>query len=206
MRAWEPLKGETRGQGKAWRAFKTFRDLGPERTLKQAAMAFYDRTEEELKGHEYDQVRRWSSRFDWMERAQAYDSWLEMHRRDAVEEHLRSKAEDFGRREAALQEKALEIRELAMRQSATILEWPLSEQRVVSEGEDGEEVTYVFMPSRWSKATAIGLYHLAVGDGRLEPEEPEADFDFSGLSDDEVREYVRLSGLLGLVPPRPEQP
>lgn len=204
MRAWEPEKGEDRGQGKAWRAFNTFRDLGPGRTLKQAATIFYDRTEETLKGHEYDQVRKWSAKFDWMDRAAAYDSWLEMHRMAAVEEHVEQQAQDHAQREAALKEKALSLREKAAEQAATMLQWPLSERRLVQEAENGEQATFVVLPSRWSKQTAVSLYGMVVGDAKEpELEEEAVEYDFSNLSDEEIDLYVSLENKVGIKPKKP---
>src|SRR5215208_2114605 len=139
MRAWEPQEGELRGGGKAWRAFC---DLGPERTLRQAAAVFYGSPDGEPKPHQYDQLKRWSARHDWQERARSLDARDEMVRRVAIEAHLQAQAADRASREAKITERILEIREAACEQSLRMLAWPLAEQRVVRD-EDGEDVTII---------------------------------------------------------------
>ncbi len=205
MRAWEPEPGEVtpRNQGKPWAAFKAFRDLGPERTLKAAAAAYYGHPIDTLPEHNYNTVKKWASKFSWHERAQAFDSWVEMTKRSALEEHARAQAADHGRREAAIRERALRLRELALDESEKMLRWPLTEQRVIREGEDGEELVYLFAPAKWSKDTAVRLYHLAVdGSQPEEIEEPEVDLDLSDWTDQEIREWERLYEKLQLTPRR----
>lgn len=56
---WDKIPGEG---STAYEAFRLFRDLGPSRSL--AAVP----------GHSVGSVRRWSMRFRWRERAQAWDA------------------------------------------------------------------------------------------------------------------------------------
>jgi hypothetical protein len=194
MRAWEPQDGELRGGGKAWRAFCAFRDLGPERTLRQAAAVFYGSPDGEPKPHQYDQMKRWSARFDWQERARSLDARDEMVRRVAIEAHLQAQAEDYASREAKITERILEIREAASEQSAKMLAWPLAEQRVVRD-EDGEDVTIILSPARWTKSTAIQLAQLAAGSmigAGAHDEGDEAEWDFSHLSEEEIESYLAI--------------
>jgi hypothetical protein len=193
MRAWEPQDGELRGGGKAWRAFCTFRDLGPQRTLRQAATVFYGHRDREPKPHQYDQMKRWSAKFDWQERARSLDARDEMVRRVAIEAHLQAQAADRASREAKITERILQIREAACEQSAKMLAWPLAEQRVVRD-EGGEDITYVFTPARWTKSTAIQLAQLAgsiIGAGAHD-EGDEAEWDFSDLSEAELEAYLAI--------------
>lgn len=198
MRAWERQLGES---DKAWEGFKLYRDLGPARSLRAVAEALYGVRWK----HGKRTVEGWSSRNDWVDRVQALEARDEMIRREAVEEHFRRQADDHGRREAALRERALSVREEAMEQAEKMVGWPLTRQRVVNDSEDGETVVYEFHPAGWSKATAVSLYNLAVGNAPVEPQEPEVEFDFSQLSDSEIYEYMRLSERLGIKPARPEQ-
>jgi hypothetical protein len=194
MRAWEPQEGELRGGAKAWRAFCTFRNLGPERSLRQAAAVFYGRPDGEPKPHQYDQMKRWSARFDWQERARSLDARDEMVRRVAIEAHLQAQAEDYAFREAKITERILEIREAACEQSLKMLAWPLAEQRV-SRNEDGEDVTIMLSPARWTKSTAIQLAQLAAGSmigAGAHVESDEAEWDFSALSDEEIKAYLAI--------------
>jgi hypothetical protein len=191
VRSWEPLEGELRGQGKAWRAFKVFRDM-PERSLKGAATIFYGRSEEGSTRSQYDQFKRWSARFAWHERVHSHDAWIEMVQRSAIEEHARAKAEDHAKRETALREKSLELRELAADQALKMLSYPLTEQRMVEESEDGTRQTFIFTPASWSKNTAVALYSMAVGTEKP-PEADSDDVDFSAWSDEHLNEYLRLT-------------
>jgi hypothetical protein len=194
MRAWEPQEGELRGGGKAWRAFCAFRDIGPERTLRQAAAVFYGCPDGEPKPHQYDQMRRWSAKFAWQERARSLDARDEMVRRVAIEAHLQAQAEDRASREAKITDKILEIREAASEQSAKMLAWPLAEQRVVRD-EDGEDVTIILSPARWTKSTAIQLAQLAAGSmigAGAHDESDETEWDFSHLSEEEIEAYLAI--------------
>jgi hypothetical protein len=194
MRAWEPQEGELRGGGKAWRAFCAFRDLGPERTLRQAAAVFYGSPDGEPRPHQYDQLRRWSAKFDWQERARSLDARDEMVRRLALEDYMRKQADDYTAREAQIAERILEIRERAAEQSAKMLAWPLAEQRVIRD-EDSEDVTYVFMPARWAKGTAIQLAHLAAGavvGTSVEHADEEGEWDFSDITEEEIVAYLEI--------------
>lgn len=74
MPPWERRPGE---HGRAYTGFRAFRDLGPTRTLEPIAAVV---------GANPDTVRRWSSRYDWFERAEMWDD--ELHRvedRDRLE-------------------------------------------------------------------------------------------------------------------------
>lgn len=194
MRAW---KSEPKESSKAFAAFEVYRDLGPSRSLREAARIFYG----EDKEHHLSQLKKWSRKFDWVERARSFDDWLTMHRQSAVEEHLAARAEDHGRREAALMDRALSIREQALSQVEKMLDWPLSTQRVVAQDDAGEQVTYQFFPAGWSKATAVSLYKMAVADSPAElPDEP-VELDLSEMSEEQAETWLRLSELLGFKPP-----
>jgi hypothetical protein len=142
---------------KAFEAWTVYRDLGAHRSLQKAAELYYGSTAN------VRQFQRWSKRFGWVERARAFDAEREMLRRGAVEEHLRAQAGDHAAREAAIQERILEIRELAAEQSLKILRWPLAEQRIAREDENGNPTEVVVAPAGWSKATAAQLASLAAG-------------------------------------------
>jgi hypothetical protein len=194
MRAWEPQQGELRGGGKAWGAFCVFRDLGPQRTLRKAAAVFYGRPDGEPKPHQYDQLKRWSAKFDWQDRARSLDARDEMVRRVAIEAHLQAQAADRASREAKITERILEIREQAAEQAAKMLAWPLAEQRVVRD-EDGEDATIILSPARWTKSTAIQLAQLAAGSmigAGAHDEGDEAEWDFSHLSEEEIESYLAI--------------
>jgi hypothetical protein len=183
LRAWERQPGET---SRSYEAFCTYRDLGTARSLANVG---------EVLGKSKALMERWSAAHSWVDRVEALEARDEMLRREAVEEHLRAIAEDHASREVRIQEKLLEIRERAASQSAKILEWPLTEQRVIRD-EDGEDTTFIIMPVRWSKNTAIGLAQLAAGAvtglSEAREDETEAEYDLSEISEEEIQTYLDL--------------
>ena len=191
MLAWERQEGES---ARAYEAFCLYRDLGPERSLAKVG--------QEL-GKSVSLMERWSSEHDWVDRVKALEARDQMLKHDAVEEHLREKAEDHARRETRLREKALEAREKAMEKSLRMLEYPLVEQsRRVEDGPDGEEVVYEFHPTRWSLATAVQLYAMSQGGGPSEAElEETGEIDLSDLSEDELRHLLEAHDKIKWVPP-----
>jgi hypothetical protein len=76
-RPWERLPAES---AKAFAAFCAYRDLGPERSLNAAY------GEGRAPGH----WSQWSSEYRWVERATAYDAYLDAERRKVREAKLRA--------------------------------------------------------------------------------------------------------------------
>jgi hypothetical protein len=181
---------ETDESAKAFEAWTVYRDLGAERSLQKASEMYYGH------GGNVGQFERWSRRFSWVERVRAFDVEREMIRRSAIEDHLRAQAEDYAAREARIQERLLEIREQAAEQSLKILQYPLTEQYILREDEEGNKVTYVLRPSRWSKATAVQLAHLAsnLHTGAGSPiEDEEGEYDLSALTEGELLTFLSIS-------------
>lgn len=188
MRAFEQQPGES---SKAFAAYKSYRDLGAGRTLKMAAAAFYGA--EEATESQHTQMRRWSARFDWRARVQAYEDYLEMHRLSAIEEHEASRAGELAQRHLALREKLLENAELFAEQANKMLQWPLSDQRMVRGEGENEGDTYIFLPAKWGKDTAA-RYQATVANFLGAEQEPEdvGEYDFSDLSDEELQMYLEI--------------
>jgi hypothetical protein len=197
MRAWEPAEGELRGGGKAWRAFGLFRDLGPERNLKRAAAAFYGTPDgEEPKTHQYEQMKRWSARFDWQSRAQAHDDFIQMRVNDRLEELRRKGAEDAAQRRLRVEERLLGVAESAAQKAEAMLNFPISSRTIVREDEDGRAVEVRIEPGRWTFSTARTMADLAAnlighragaGPDDGEPGDEELERRFSRLSEEELR-------------------
>ena len=180
---------ETDESAKAFEAWTVYRDLGAERSLQKASEMYYGH------GANVGQFERWSRRYGWVERARAFDVEREMIRRSAIEDHLKAQAENHAAREARIQERILEIREQAAEQSLQMLQYPLTEQYIVREDEEGNKITYVLQPSRWSKATAVQLAHLASNaqTGAGSPiEEEEGEYDLSALTEEELRTFLSI--------------
>ncbi len=181
MLAWSRQEGES---ARAFEAFALYRDMGPERSLAKVGRGL---------GKSRGLMERWSSAHDWVDRVEALEARDSMIKLEAVETHLEAVADDHGKREVALQGRALALREMAAEQAEKMLEWPLTQQRVIREDdEDGVHVTYVFTPAGWNKGTAISLYGMMIGSGQ-EPAEPEPDLDWSDFTDEELQEYARLT-------------
>jgi hypothetical protein len=196
MRAFEPQPKES---SKAFSAFKVYRDLGPERSLAKACESYYGSSAN------LAQVKVWSRKFDWVDRARAYDDWLTMHAQAAIDEFQQTKAAEFAERQMALREKLLSNAEAAADQAAKMISWPLSQQRVLHEGDEGGEVTYIFMPAGWNKGTARTYQDMAAGAvvgswtaARPDEGEKETEYDFSGWSVEELQTYLELSEKLSV--------
>jgi hypothetical protein len=72
----EPWEKRPRESYKAFNAFAVFRDLGPERTLPKVAAAVKK---------SISMIQQWSSRHDWLERADAYDLYVDRRLREQRE-------------------------------------------------------------------------------------------------------------------------
>lgn len=205
MLAWERQEGES---DKAYAAFSTYRDMGPGRSHRAVAETLYGVQAK----YSVRTVHEWSRKFGWVDRVAALEARDEMMRRQAIEDHLRTKASSFAERQAALFERMLGQAEKAADNADRMLDWPLTEQRALREGENGEDVTYIFMPARWTKATVKTLFDLmgSAATGRWTPAIPEDDsdleYDLSNLSLDEKRVLLGLMSRIGIKPPEDGNP
>lgn len=76
---------------KAFAAFIVYRDLGPRRTLRQAALAHYQIAEDDLKASSKKRVvEGWSSRHQWRARAEEWDNYV---RHETEEKELKAIAD-----------------------------------------------------------------------------------------------------------------
>jgi hypothetical protein len=191
---WEPQPNES---SQAYHAFQLYRDLGPDRTLRQGAALYYHGTTERLPTNgQLANIKKWSTKHSWLARVRALEVRDAMIAREAVEEHFKSRAADFAERQAKLRERWLENAEKAARQAGLMLDYPLTTQRVVHD-EDNEQITYVFQPTGWSKATAATLQNLSVtaatgAAGQSDREDDGSLFDFDALSDEELETFMRI--------------
>ena len=98
---WEQQPGES---SRAYGAFCSYRDLGPRRSLRAAATAFYGRASAALER----QLDNWSHAFGWVERTSAWDRHLDAEARAAQEEARHDMVKRHLQEALALQSKALE--------------------------------------------------------------------------------------------------
>lgn len=97
--AWERMTNES---ARAFRAFEAYRNLGPERSIVKAI---------ELVGKTPAKDRRrwerWSAKFCWVDRAEAYDRHVERERRFKLEEEWRQADERHARIARVVQSKLI---------------------------------------------------------------------------------------------------
>jgi hypothetical protein len=79
---------QPRESDKAFAAFKTYLELGPERSLATVA---------EKHGKSRTMIERWSRRFDWPARVQAHAAHLALVERQAIESLAMEKAVDWSK-------------------------------------------------------------------------------------------------------------
>jgi len=95
---WDRLPNEST---KAYAAFCVYRDLGTERSLEKAGqMLDKPRTRKWL--------GEWSAKYKWVERAKAYDDYVEKLKRKEKEKAIKEMAERQARIAMAFQEKIIE--------------------------------------------------------------------------------------------------
>ena len=70
--SWEQLPGET---GRAYAAFRAYRDMGLERNIRKAVETA--EPDEGKRDKRYRMWRNWSTQFRWRERTTAYDRYME---------------------------------------------------------------------------------------------------------------------------------
>lgn len=199
-RAFDRQPGES---DKAFEAYKIYRDLGPGRSLVKAAEIYYGSS------RNLAQLKVWSGKFSWVDRAAAYEDWKELIRREAVQDHLESEAEDIAQRRAALEKGQVEIAELANEQVKRMLRWSLIEQTVVEENERGEPTTLIFSPARWTKSTPLALHTLMRNalSGQITEEDQQLAlaFDPSELTEEEAKVHLSLLNKGMIVPYNPPE-
>ncbi len=95
---WERLPNES---SKAYQAFCIYRDLGVERSLEKVA-------QNRGKPGSKSWLNTWSTKYHWVERAQAYDDYMEQEKRKEQERAILEMVERHTKEAMALQQKALE--------------------------------------------------------------------------------------------------
>jgi len=96
IQPWEQQPGEST---KAFEAFRTYRDMGTERSVRKVSRQL---TKSETL------LKRWSSAYDWPERAHAYDRELDRQAHDAAVKELRDMTNRHIRIAMQLQQKAVQ--------------------------------------------------------------------------------------------------
>lgn len=145
---WERSSTET---DKSWSAFIVFRDLGPSRTLIDAYRRVSSRPSvSKLTPMWYS----WSSKFNWRDRANSYDSHIDNLRLSEVESAVRAVAvaeseivdDDiiWKNRRASTRARMFDLGESMLIQAKEMMDYPVVQQKLVTA--DG---TWIVMPAKW---------------------------------------------------------
>jgi hypothetical protein len=126
MALWDRQEGEST---KAYRAFCIFRDLGPARTLVEAARRYgveqveagkrNARGSQRANRHSPGYIQRWYTRYHWRERAEAWDDVQDLATREV---RLKARLQAIEDMEARQVQRAILMQELATRWYLNLLE------------------------------------------------------------------------------------
>lgn len=197
MRALERQPGES---ARAFEGFKIYRDLGPGRSVDRAYELYAGRR---LGGRRAPgRFQLWSRQHDWRDRAEAYDAWLEMVGREAIEDHERHKAQDLASRRDRLRRKNLEAEEAAADQLARILDHieatPLTRQRSTRTDEDGRNIEVTIEPVLTASfdLVAARLHRIATRSepAKIAPTDPTGESEYGQSAEDIDREFEEMLG------------
>lgn len=109
---WERQKNESQ---QAYEAFVAYRDLGAERSTAKVAQRL---------GKSKALIQRWCSRYDWVERARAYDNFID----DGVRREALKKYKDMNARHIKL---ALQLQQKALKAMEELPDDALSPKDIV---------------------------------------------------------------------------
>jgi hypothetical protein len=174
----------------AYEAFLAYRDLGRDRSIDRAALALKGGLSPGDGRPSSGRLRGWSSRWRWVERARAWDAFLQAER-DKVA--IREARKWESRRLAALEANwglSLELREKLKK----MLEFPISKQTT----KDGKTI---IEPARWSYQTIVSLAKAAAEIGAAVLLAVGSDPD--ALTEAEARAVVGVGGLAAGIKPVP---
>lgn len=197
MRALERQPGES---ARAFEGFKCYRDLGPGRSVDRAYELYAGRR---LGGKRAPgRFQLWSRQHYWRGRAEAYDAWLEMIGREAVEDHERGRAQDLAARRQRLREKNLEAEEAAADQLARVLDvieaTPLIRQRATRRDEDGRDIEVTIEPVLAASfdLVAARLHKIATRSEptKIAPTDPSGEHEYGQSAEDIDKEFEQLLG------------
>lgn len=105
MELWEQQKGE---RAKAFCCFTYYRDVGPARTLEKAHNKYIADTQDTIK---ITQFYTYSQRYNWVERARAYDQHCDEIARLEREEAIKEMEHRHATNSARIQEVAMKVLE-----------------------------------------------------------------------------------------------
>ncbi len=156
---WDRRKGESEG---AYQAFLTYRDLGQDRTLERVNSTYTGPISK------INSLRIWSASHKWVDRARAWDNYLQRERDKETARHAR----EMERRRLKQIEDAWEDGELLRVKARDMLAIAVYDEEIIAL--DDGKITVVIKPSRWAMKdlpaflkTAAELKAAAVAAGTL---------------------------------------
>jgi hypothetical protein len=149
--SWERLPGETSG---AYAAFSEYRDFGPERNIRKAVEAYFqkehrdfgsDRSKVEKR---YRMWRLWSMQYRWLKRAEDYDKYLDKLKQTELRKSIEAQGEAHRAvtgKMLAVVNKKLDLMEPGELTQGAVVEWVETAIRTereiagISSGKDSKE-------------------------------------------------------------------
>jgi len=141
VKDWEPQKGES---FVAVQALNAYLGAGADRSTRAVA---------QLLGKSLTQIGRWSSRWDWVNRAIAYDAHMAAIEQRGRERALENDAEEWARTQRRVASALID-------KSEKMLAFPLATQK----SKDGQTIVE---PARWGFGDAAKLSDTGIKLGRL---------------------------------------
>ncbi len=174
---WERQPGES---AKAHAAARCYFELGPDRSLDEVHRKF---------GKSTRLLARWSSEWNWVERAQSYDAHIHAFEQQAKERAITEEANKWAERRAAQREAEYTVAQKLLERAQTMLTFPLA---VVEKTIEGEKT--VINPTRWSMRDAARLSDVASKLARLvlelETDRTQLDVNLSELTDEQLEAII----------------
>ncbi len=151
--SWHKQSGES---PKAYAAFAIYRDLGSQRSLEDVSQQLHKSK---------TLLARWSTRDNWVVRADAFDNHQANLMAAANEEQVKLHAQMLADRQAHIRERALEMHDRLLDKAEKMLDWPLATTTTA----DGKTIV---KPSHWTLNDAARMIETADKIGRLAAELP----------------------------------
>jgi hypothetical protein len=154
----EPLKWERQAEesAKAFAAFRAYREMGPSRSI--------ERVHQEC-AKSSRLLKRWSSRYSWVARAEAYDGDIAEKERIAKDDAINKEMEKWAERRIATKEVEWKKAELLDEKAAQMLKFPLQEveHKEIETLDDGRTLvkTTIIKPVRFSVRDAAIMVKVA---------------------------------------------
>ncbi len=130
---------------KAHKAFRTYLELGSNRSIDKAYCA--------TKGLQEGSKRAaglwmdWCSKFNWVDRAADYDLYMRMLEQQQREADTKAQAASWIKRRDDLREEEIDIAQKLIAQARQMLEFPITRQTIIQDG-----YTTIIEPADWKKS------------------------------------------------------